>query len=54
MQADVKKLIQNVALFAGMPPSPMPGVGGPNKYTGKQYEYFEGPTASWALKFRCT
>lgn len=47
MQADVKKLIQNVALFAGMPPSPMPGVGGPNKYTGKQYEYFEGPTTAF-------
>ena len=25
----------------------MPGVGGVNKYTGKQYEYFETPTSGF-------
>lgn len=47
MQADVQKQIRNAALFANTPPAPMPGVGGPNKYTGKQHEYFEGPTSQF-------
>lgn len=44
-QGNVKKHIQNVGLFAGYPsPAPEPGQGGPNRYTGKQTEYFESPT----------
>ena len=47
MQGNATKQIRNIALFAGMPPSPMPGVGGTDKYTGKQYEYFESPTSQF-------
>lgn len=47
MQGDAQKQIRNVALFAGSPPSPMPGVGGSYKYTGKQHEYFENPTTEY-------
>lgn len=44
MQGDAGKAMKNIALFAGSPPAPMPGVGGVDKYTGKQFEYFESPT----------
>lgn len=45
MQGEAKKLIRNVGLFAGLPsPAPEPGRGMPNRYTGKQKEYFEEPT----------
>lgn len=47
MQGNAGKAIKDVALFAGSPPSPMPGVNGPNKYTGKQHEYFEAPTTAF-------
>lgn len=47
MQGNAKKAIKNVALFASAPPSPMPGVGGVNRYTGKQFEYFEEPTSAY-------
>ena len=47
MQGDAKKQIRNVGLFAGSPPSPMPGVNGRSRYTGKMREYFEGPTSSF-------
>lgn len=47
MQGDAQKQIRNVGLFAGSPPSPMPGVGGKNGYTGKMHEYFERPTSSF-------
>ena len=44
-QGEAKKLIRNVGLFAGHPsPAPEPGKGMPNRYTGKQKEYFEEPT----------
>jgi hypothetical protein len=44
-QGEAQKLIRNVGLFAGYPsPAPEPGQGGPNRYTGKQKEYFESPT----------
>ena len=47
MQGNAKSAMKNAALFAGLPPSPMPGVGGTDKYTGKQFEYFENPTTSF-------
>lgn len=47
MQGNAQKQIKNVALFAGTPPSPIPGVNGVNKYTGKQHEYFEEPTSAF-------
>lgn len=47
MQGNAKSAMKNVALFAGLPPSPMPGVGGQDKYTGKQFEYFENPTTAY-------
>lgn len=47
MQGNAKSAMKNVALFAGLPPSPMPGVGGTDKYTGKQFEYFESPTTAY-------
>ena len=50
MQTDVKKHIRNVALFANSPPAPMPGKRGPDKYTGKQHEYFETPTVEYVYQ----
>ena len=47
MQGDAKKQIRNVGLFAGTPPTPAPVPGGPNRYTGKQFEYFEMPTSDF-------
>lgn len=47
-QGEAKKHIQNVALFAGKPLSPMEP--GKNKYTGKQFEYFEGPTSAYVME----
>ena len=47
MQGNAKSAMKNAALFAGLPPSPMPGVGGQDKYTGKQFEYFESPTTAY-------
>ena len=47
MQGDAKKQIRNVGLFAGSPPSPMPGVNGRNGYAGRMREYFEGPTTDF-------
>ena len=47
MQGNATKAIKNIALFASSSPSPMPGVGGVNKYTGKQHEYFETPTSEF-------
>lgn len=47
MQGDAKKKIRNVGLFAGTPPTPAPVPGGPNRYTGKQFEYFEMPTSDF-------
>ena len=46
MQGDAKKQIRNVGLFAGTSPNPAPVASGPNKYTGKQFEYFELPTSA--------
>ncbi len=51
MQGDAKSAIKNIALFANTSPSPMPGVGGPNKYTGKQFEYFEEPTSAYVWEY---
>ena len=50
MQGNAKKQIRNVGLFAGSPPSPMPGVGMPYKYAGKQHEYFESPTTAYVFE----
>ena len=50
MQGDAQKQIKNVALFASIPPSPMPGVDGENKYTGRQFEYFESPTSTFIFE----
>ena len=50
MQTDVKKQLRNAALFAGATPSPMPGIGGPYKYTGKAFEYFENPTSAFIFE----
>lgn len=51
MQWDAKSAIKNIALFANTSPSPVPGVGGPNKYTGKQFEYFEEPTSEYVWEY---
>ena len=42
--------MKNVALFAGTRPSPVPGEGGPYKYAGKQFEYFENPTSAYIFE----
>lgn len=47
MQGNARKAMKNVALFASALPSPVPGSCGPNKYTGKQFEYFEEPTSAY-------
>lgn len=47
MQGNANKAMKNAALFAGASPAPMPGVGGPYKYSGKQKEYFESPTTAF-------
>lgn len=47
MQGNVEKLIRNVGLFAGTSPAPIPGDNGKNRYTGKQFEYFELPTSAY-------
>lgn len=46
MQGNVQKQIRNAGLFAGASPNPAPVASGPNKYTGKQFEYFELPTSA--------
>ena len=47
MQGDAKAAMRNVALFANTPPTPAPVPSGPNRYTGKQFEYFEMPTSDF-------
>jgi len=48
MQGDAQKQVRNAALFAGLPPSRgVSGAGVPNKYKGKQHEYFESPTTAY-------
>lgn len=50
MQGDAKRQIQNAGLFAGTPPSPVPGTGGAYKYAGKQHEYFESATSAYIFE----
>lgn len=50
MQGKAQELIQNAALFAGAPPSPVPGIGGPYKYDGKRHEYFESATTAYIFE----
>lgn len=47
MQENARKAMKNAALFASAPPSPMPGVNGVDRYTGRQFEYFEEPTSQY-------
>ena len=50
MQGKARAAMKNVALFAGTRPSPVPGDGGPYKYAGKQFEYFENPTSAFIFE----
>ena len=50
MQGNAEKAMKNAALFAGASPSPMPGIGGPYKYSGKKKEYFENPTTAFVFE----
>lgn len=50
MQGKARAAMKNVALFAGTLPSPVPGEGGPYKYAGKQFEYFENPTSAYIFE----
>ena len=50
MQGKARAAMRNVALFAGTRPSPVPGDGGPYKYAGKQFEYFENPTSAFIFE----
>ena len=50
MQGNAKRQLKNAALFANLPPSSMPGVGGPYKYSGKEMEYFEEATSAYVFE----